>query len=204
MALTDIPPYQTAYSGDLISADQWNTMQRHARNSLRTHQHTRSTTNTQDDSSTEDVADQITTDELADGAITATKFAAGAISETALADGSVTTTKIADSAVTTNTINNSAVTSTKLSFQTVKNGSRQLPPGTNSLELVQTGAPSTKATIYFPVMALVGSTGTGVSQVSAEIVYQQSVGSNTVDLYVRLTNSGAATASIIWQVLTFG
>jgi hypothetical protein len=204
MAISDIPAYQTAYSGDLISADQWNTMQRQARNSLRTHQHTRATTSSPDDSSTEDVADQITTDEIADGAITTTKFTAGAISETALADGSVTATKIADSAVTTAKISNSAVTSAKLSFQTVKNGSRTLGPGSSSVELVQTAAPSTKTTIYFPVMALVGSTGTGISQVSAEIVYEQNVGSTTVDVYVRLTNSGAATASIIWQVLTFG
>lgn len=203
MALSDIPAYQTVSPGDVISADQWNTMQRQARNSLRSHQHTRATTSAADDSSSEDVADQISTDELADGAVTAAKLTAGAVGETALGDGSVTATKIADSAVTNSKISNSAVTSAKLSFQTVKTGSRTLAPGSSSVELVQTAAPSTKSTIYFPVVNLVGTTGSGISQVSAETVYEQAVGLTTVDVYVRLTNSGGATVDIIWQVLTF-
>jgi hypothetical protein len=204
MALSDIPEYQRVSSGDLIRAEQWNTMQRQARNSLRIHRHTRTATSAPDDSNPNDVAPQITTNEIADGAVTAVKLGGGAIGATALADGSITTTKVADNAITTTKIASAAVTATKLSFQSVQVGSRTLAPGSSAIEQVQLAAPSTKSTIYFPVLAITASTGTGLSQVVADIVYQQAVNASTVDVFVRLTNSGAATASIIWQVLTFG
>jgi len=204
MALSDIPEYQRVSSGDLVRADQWNTMQRQARNSLRTHRHTRNATAAPDDSNPDDVAPQITTNEIADGAVTAQKLGGGAIGGTALADGAVTSTKLADSAVTTAKIASAAVTAVKLSFQTVKTGSRALAPGSSAVEQVQLAASSTKTTIYFPVLAIISSTGTGLSQVSADIVYRQNVNSSTIDVFVRFTNSGAATANIIWQVLTFG
>ncbi len=203
MALSDIPEYQKVSSGDLIRADQWNSMQRLARNSLRTHRHTRPASAAPDDGNSNDVAPQIATNEIADGAVTAGKLAAGAIGGTALADGSVASTKLADGAVTTAKIASSAITASKLSFQTIKTGSRNLAPASSAVELVQLAATTTKTTIYFPVLALLASSGTGIAQVSADIVYQQAANGNTIDVFVRFTNSGAATAGIIWQVLTF-
>jgi hypothetical protein len=84
----------------------------------------------------------------------------------------------------------------------VNTSSLSLAPGTSEI-LVQSAAPSTKTTIYFPVLAIVSSTGAGVSNITAQIVYRQAVSATTVDLYIRLVNNGAATASVIWQVLTF-
>jgi hypothetical protein len=213
MALSDIPEYVKASPGDLIRADQWNGMQHLARNSLRTHHHTRPPSVPPNDPGNSDDATQITTNEIADGTITAAKLAAGAVSGSAfadgsvvgakLADGAVTSTKIAPGAVATSNLANNAVTAAKLSFQTVATGSVSLAPGGFAESQVQAGAPSTKTTLYFPTLAITGSTGGGISDVLANIVYRQAVGATSVDVFIRLTNSGAATASIIWQVLTF-
>ena len=213
MAISDIPEYVEVAAGDLIRADHWNNVQRQTRNGLRTHRHTHVVTAPRNDAATADEADQITTPEIADGAVTAAKLASGAISGDSLPDGAVTTAKLADSAVTgvklasnsvgTAQIQNSAVTTAKLSFQTVNSGSRDLPPGATAEDPVQFSAPSTKTTVYFPTLAIVASSGSGISNVDADIVYRQAVGSSNIDVYIRLRNQGAATASIVWQVLTF-
>jgi len=213
MPISDIPEYIQAAPGDLIRAEHWNGIQRQVRNGLRTHRHTRAPGAPANDAASADEAVQITTGEIADGAVTAAKLAPGAISTNALPDGAVTTAKLADGAVTSAKLGNSsvtaaliqngAITAAKLSFQTVNSGGATLAPGGTSEQPVQTAAPSTKTTIYFPTLAIVGSTGTGVSSIEASIVYRQTVGSDTNDVFIRLVNRGAATASIIWQVLTF-
>jgi hypothetical protein len=213
MAISDIPEYIEAAPGDLIRAEHWNGIQRQVRNGLRTHRHTRAAGAVVNDAAATDEAPQISTAEIADGAITAAKLGAGAITTTALPDGAVTTAKLADAAVTsakmanssitTALVQNGAVTAAKLSFQTVKSGSATLAAGGTVEQVVQTAAPSTKTTIYFPTLAIVGSTGSGISNVESSIVYRQAVGADTIDVFIRLVNRGAATASIIWQVLTF-
>ena len=213
MAISDIPEYIEVAPGDLIRAEQWNGMQRQTRNGLRTHRHTRVAGTVVNDAASTDEALQISTAEIADAAVTAAKLAPGAISTSAfpdgavttakIADGAVTTAKIANSAVTTALIQNGAVTAAKLSFQTVRSGSATLGPNANVEQPVQTSAPSTKTTIYFPTLAIVGSTGSGISNIEAAIVYRQAVGADTIDVFIRLVNRGAATASILWQVLTF-
>jgi hypothetical protein len=213
MALSDIPEYVKASPGDLIRADQWNSMQHLARNSLRTHRHTRTPGVPPNDPGSSDDASQLTTAEIADGTITAAKLAAGAVTGSALPDGSVTGAKLTDGAVTsakigagavaTSNLANNAVTATKLSFQTVASGSVSLAPASSVETVVQSGAPSAKTTVYFPTLAIVSSSGAGISDVLANIVYHQAVGASGVDVFIRLTNSGAATAGIIWQVLTF-
>jgi hypothetical protein len=200
-------------AGDLIRSDHWNTVQRQTRNGLRTHRHTHVATIPRNDTATTDEADQITTEEIADGAVTGAKLASGAITADSLPDGAVTTTKLADTAVTavklasnsvgTAQIQNNAVTSTKLSFQTVATNSLTLGPGGTVENPVQLAAPSTKTTVYFPTIALVGTSGSGISDVEADIVYRQAVGGTDIDVFIRLVNHGAATASVIWQVLTF-
>ncbi|HSF30699.1 MAG TPA: hypothetical protein VLK82_09555 [Candidatus Tectomicrobia bacterium] len=213
MAISDIPEYVEVAAGDLIRADHWNNVQRQTRNGLRTHRHTHVVTAPRNDAATSDEADQISTAEIADGAVTAAKLASGAVTGDSLPDGAVTTAKIANNAVTgvklagnsvgTTQLQNNAVTSAKLSFQTIATNSLTLGPNGVVETPVQLSAPSTKTTVYFPTLAIVGSSGTGISNVEASIVYRQAVGSSNIDVHLRLTNRGAATASIIWQVLTF-
>lgn len=213
MALSDVPEYVEVAVGDLIRAEDWNNLQRQARQSLRTHQHTRVASTPINDAATTDEAQQISTNEIADGAITAAKLAPGAITTGSLPDGAVTTAKLANGAVTgaqlasnsvgTTHIQNNAITSAKLSFQTVNAGSAEIGPGAFVESAVQLAAPSTKTTVYFPTLAIAASAGAGISDVDADIVYRQAVGANTIDVYIRLTNHGTATASVFWQVLTF-
>jgi hypothetical protein len=214
MAISDIPEYVEAVPGDLIRADNWNAAQRQMRQSLRTHQHTRVPGTPLNDAATTDVAEQINTNEIADGAVTGAKLAAGAVSGNSIPDGAITTAKLADEAVTTAKLAagavgtaklaNSSVTTSKLSFATVASGSAQLPPNGQVEALVQSAAPSTKTTVYFPLVAIVSSSGTGISNIDASIVYRQQVGNTTNNVFIRLRNTGAATAGVLWQVMTFG
>jgi hypothetical protein len=203
MAISDIPEFVQANPGDLISAANWNEVQELMRNSLRLHVHTRPIGTPPTDSDTTDVAAQIDATQIAPGAVTATQLASGAVTAASIATGAVTSNAIGNNAVTTAAIASNAITSPKLAFTTVNSGSLSLAPGQTSTILVQSSAPSTKTTIYFPAVALTGTTGTGNSDVTAQIVYQQATGGNTVDVYVRLNNSGAGTANIIWVVLVF-
>lgn len=213
MAISDIPEYIEVAPGELIRAEHWNGMQRQIRNSVRTHLHTRAAGVPGNDTVPTDEAQQIGTVELADGAVTAAKLAPGAITAAAipdnavttakLADGAVTSAKMATSSITTTLVQNGAITAAKLSFQTVNSGGATLGPNSTVEQVVQTAAPSTKTTIYFPTLAIVSSTGSGISNVEASIVYRQAVGANTIDVFIRLVNRGAATASIVWQALTF-
>ena len=203
MAVSDIPEYVKVQPGDLIRAVDWNNVQHLIRSSLRTHQHTRLVGAASVDTATTDVADQISTNEIADGAVTAAKMAAGSVSTASLPNNAVTSPKIADGAVIGAKIGSGAITAAKLSFQTVATSSLALGGGGSSELPVQTAAPSTKTTIYFPTLAIVSTEGSGIADVTAQIVYRQAVGAGTVDVFIRLTNQGAATANIIWQVLTF-
>jgi hypothetical protein len=203
MAISDIPEFIEVNPGDLIRAENWNGVQRQLRNGLRTHHHTRAAGAPVNDAAVVDEATQIQTNEIADGAVTAAKLAPGSITGDGLVDGSVTATKLAANSVGTANLQTNAVTAPKLSFQQVGTGSVSLAPSATSETLVQTAAPSTKTTIYFPTLAIVNTTGAGVSDVEANIVYRQAVGANTIDVFIRLTNHGAATAGVVWQVLIF-
>lgn len=203
MAISDIPEFIEVAPGDLIRADNWNSIQRQIRNGLRLHHHTRAPGAPVNDAAVVDEATQIQTNEIADGAITAGKLAPGSIAGASLADGSVTATKLAANSVGSASIQSNAVTAAKLSFQQVGSGSVSLAPSATVEILVQSAAPSTKTTIYFPTLAIIGSTGAGVSDVEASIVYRQAVGVTTIDVYLRLINHGAATAGVVWQVLIF-
>ena len=77
MALNDIPEYVEVSPGDLIRAEDYNDLQRRTRNSVRSHRHTRIASDPVDDTIAEDNALQITTDEIADGAVTQAKLGTG-------------------------------------------------------------------------------------------------------------------------------
>jgi hypothetical protein len=203
MALSDVPEFIEVNPGDLVRAEHWNNVQRQMRDTLRRHHHTRAAGSPVNDATTIDEAEQLSTAEIADNAVTSAKLANGAVTDAKLADGSVNSAKLAAGSVGTAAIANSSVTSAKLSFQIIQSGGRSLGPGASSEDLVQNNAPSTKTTVYFPTVVIVGSSGTGISDVEANIVYRQGVGAADNDVYIRLTNHGAATAAIIWQVLTF-
>jgi hypothetical protein len=203
MAISDIPEYVEVNVGDLIRAENWNNVQRQVRNGLRTHQHTRVPGAPANDARVTDDADQINTSEIADGAVTVDKLANASVTAAKLAPGAIGGANLGPNSVSTANLQNHSVTGDKLSFETVENGSLELGHGTAEV-LVQSGAASTKTTVYFPTLTVTESEGSGISDVFADIAYRQSVGSNKVDVYIRITNSGTATAHIVWQVLTFG
>lgn len=205
MAISDIPEFIKVGPGDLIRADDWNGVQQQLRESLRTHHHSRPIGTPPDDGAALDDAEQIDATGIADGAITASKLAAGAVTSASIPANAITSAQLADGSVTTTKIGAAAITTAKLSFATVNRGSLSLGPGLTSEVLVQSAAPNTKTTIYFPTMVVSSSTGVAgaISDVVANIVYRQVVGVTTVDVYVRFANAGGATAGILWQVLTF-
>lgn len=213
MAINDIPEYVEAIPGDLIRADNWNAAQRQARQSLRTHQHTRVAGAAVNDASNVDTAQQIDTNEIADGAVTAAKLAVGAISGSSLPDGSITTPKLAPGAVTaaklaantvaTANLQSNAVTASKINFDTVNSGGVEMTPGSNKEIEVQLDAPNVKTTVYFPQVVITDTSGTGLAKVEAEMQYRQTVGSDNIDVFIHLRNFGSATADVFWQVMTF-
>ena len=195
MAITDIPEFVEASPGDLIRSSDWNSVQRQVRNSIRAHQHTRVAGAPANDAAAQDNALQINTDEIADGAVTGAK----------IATDTITVDKIAPNAVGTNELIDSSVRLSKLAFSVVQAGSATLTPGEEEEQLVQANAPSTKSTIYFPTIVITNTTGGSSlqSEVKAEVIYRQTVGANTINIFIRLRNSGAATAELVWFVLTF-
>lgn len=203
MAISDIPEFIEVAPGELIRAENWNSIQRSMRNGLRQHHHTRVQGSAANDASTTDEAVQIQTNEIANGAVTAAKLAPGAISGGSLADGSVTLAKLAANSVDSSKLKANSVTASKIDFQTVDSGSVVLAPNATKETVVQKNAPSTKSTIYFPTLAITDTTGAGQSDVEVSIVYRQKVTSNDVDVFIRLVNHGSATAEVIWQVLIF-
>jgi hypothetical protein len=240
MAIENIPEYVEVVAGDLIRAEQWNEIQRSARNSIRTHRHTGESSDTAGDEdnaaqiNTAEIADgAVTTAKVANGAVTGAKLAAGAVTTNALPDGAITTAKVADGAITTPKVADGAITTPKLAdgavataklasnavatanlqnasvnfgklaFTNVNQGSANLGPNATVEQLVQASAPSTKTTLYFPTIALSSTTGVGEARVEPTIVYRQGVGVNTIDVFIRLVNRGAASTGVIWIVTTF-
>lgn len=203
MAISDIPEFIEVAPGELIRAENWNSIQRSMRNGLRQHHHTRVQGAAANDASATDEAVQIQTNEIADGAVTVAKLAPGAISGTTLADGSVTLAKLAANSVDGSKLKSNAVTASKLAFETLDSGSLTLGPNATAEVEVQKNAPSTKTTIYFPTMVITGTKGSGISDVEASIVYRQSVGSDNISVFLRLVNHGGASADLTWLVLVF-
>jgi hypothetical protein len=218
MAISDIPEYVEVAPGDLIRAENWNSMQQQMRNSLRQHHHTRAPSAPVTDTAATDEATQIGTNEIADGAVTSPKLAAGAITaanipdgaitSTKLADGAVVAAKIADGAVVTNKIGANAVTSSRIAFSTIQQGSTDVPGGGTMEPPIQTGSGkggggTATAILFFPLVTVTRSTGTGVAEVQADIIYRLAVGGTVPDVFLRLRNTGSATATVIWKVVTF-
>jgi hypothetical protein len=207
MAITDIPEFVNANPGDLITAKAWDSVQQMMRSSLRLHQHDRLAGTLPTDTDTVDHAEQIGTDEIADGAVTTAKLATGAVTSANIPNGAIGSAQIANLAVGTANLANASVTSAKLSFANVGQLS-VFNVGANGLSqdvLVQTGLTSTKTVIYFVSLTITSTTGGAgaFSQVTAQIEYRQTVGGTTVDLWVRLTNTGNAAASGFFAVHTF-
>ena len=112
-------PYIPRNPGDLITAEDWNKMQKDIRDAIQTHKHTGTST---------DDGVKIPTDGIEDNAVTSAKIADRAVTKEKLADevkeaikevrdipdGAITTPKLADRAVTTDKIANGAVTNEKV------------------------------------------------------------------------------------------
>ena len=214
MAINDIPEFVEVAPGDLIRAENWNNVQQRMRDSLRRHRHTRPANQNPNDAGASDDAAQISTGEIADGAVTLPKLAAGTLSNVIPADGSVTATKLADGAVGTPKISDGAITTEKISPNAI-NASRlafsfvvnttgdTLGPGVTKDITVDTVAANQKSGIYFPVMTIVSVTGVGTAIVSAQIIFKRGNSDNSFFVTLRLSNTGNATAGIFYQVLTF-
>ena len=214
MAINDIPEYVEVAPGDLIRAENWNNVQQQMRDSLRRHKHTRAPNQQPNDAAVSDDAAQIGTAEIADGAITAAKLAPGALANVTVPDGSVTTVKLADNAVGSSKISDGAVTTAKISPNAI-NASRlafsfvlnttsdSLGPNAVKEVTVDTVAANQKSGIYFPVLTILSVSGIGTAIVSAQILFKRGSSDTSFFVTLRLTNTGNATAGIVYQVLTF-
>jgi hypothetical protein len=80
-----------------------------------------------------------------------------------------------------------------------------LGPDETLESLVELAVDINNKQIYFPHIVIFNSEGDSgeISNVEAHIVYRLAVGALAFDVYIRLINSGRATVSIIWYVLTF-
>lgn len=220
MAIDDIPEFIEVASGDLIRADDWNRMQRDIRNAVRVHQHTRAAGAPVDDTVDTDNAVQLSTAEIADGAVTAAKLAAAAVTPTTIAVGAVATAGLADGSVTapklavasvgtanlvaaavgTAQLADASVRFSKIGFTTVQSGSVSLNPGVVQTFLVQSNVP--KQAVFFPTMS-VTDPGAGVGAITAIMQYQHTAGAAGQDVFIRLQNVGGVPAGAFWQVVTF-
>jgi hypothetical protein len=215
MAIKDIPEFVEVAPGDLIRAENWNGVQQQMRDSLRRHKHTRPVNQNPNDAGTSDDAAQISTAEIADGAVTTPKLAAGVLSNVTpgdntvtaikIADGAVTTQKVADGAVTTAKISPNAINASRLAFSSLFSNTQSdsLGPGVTKEITVDSVANNQKSGIYFPVLTIQSVTTAGTAIVDARIIFKRGNTDTQFFVTLRLSNTGNATAVVFYQVLTF-
>ena len=156
------------------------------------------------DVTTPKIADAaVTTAKINNNAVTADKLAPNSVGENQIQNAAVGNLKLKANAVGRINIQEGAINVTKISFQQLSSGSASLTPGATVTQLVQANATNTKATVFLPMLTVASTTGVGIADVDGVIVYRQAVNSTNVDVFIRLTNRGAATAGVIWVVNTF-
>ena len=225
MAITDIPEFVEVSPGDLIRSEDVNSVQRQARNSVRVHRHTRAASAPPNDADGADLALQITTAELADGAVTLAKLADGVIPGAALANGAVTgqrlatttvgNTKVQDGAVSNQklqanavgqaNIQDGAVTRAKLDMQGQEVQQPNVAANSQVNVVVERNVTNALGTVVFPVATLTGVTGGTAAEVEATVTYRRTPSSpgTGIDVLVRLRNAGTSTTTVTTRVLTF-
>jgi len=153
---------------------------------------------------TSKIADnQVTAPKLGPNAVTTEKLALNSVGVNQIQDGAINTAKLQPNAVAVANIQPGAVNRDKIAFQQVNTGSFTLPPNGTVTQVVQQNVANTKAILFFPLLTIASTSGTGFSSVEPAIVYQQNVNSSLVDVFIRLTNRGSAQAGVIWVVNTF-
>jgi hypothetical protein len=204
MAISDIPPFVPASPDDLIRSDDINNVQRLARATARAHRHTRVLGAPTNDATSQDIALQIGTTDIADLAVTANKLANLAVNTTKIADGAVAAVtrlpdlsisnnklqdagvgpnKIGANAVARTHIQDGAISRTKLSLVEVASGVQAVaPPGgvpNTALLLLRSSVPDTASILFWPQLTI-SSTGAGAAGagglVDARIVYRRFAG----------------------------
>ena len=146
----------------------------------------------------------VTNPKLAANSVTSAKIASSSVGTAQIADGAITNAKLQANCIATNNLQNGAVSQNKIAFQQVASGSANISANGTVTALVQRDVPNTKAVVYFPMLTINNTSGTGNAEVEPAIVYRQQVGSNTaLDVHIRLTNRGSAQAGVLWVVNTF-
>lgn len=145
---------------------------------------------------------------LENNAVTADKLANTAVTNAKIANTAVSTAKIADEAVTNAKIADNAVTRDKMNLTIVGSGSvADLAPAGETIQLVQAnvGWVAGIKRIYMPVVAITGVSGSGIANITHELVYRSSAGRDNYDVYIRIRNDtgGSEQVDIVWYVYTF-
>jgi len=223
MAITDIPEFVEVSPGDLIRSEDVNSVQRQARNSVRSHRHTRVESALPNDADGADLALQITTAELADGAVTLAKLADGAIPGAALPNGAVTGQRLAANAVGTSKLQDASVSSQKLQASSVASAAVQDGAVTRTkLDIVGIEAAPVSATfvtvvtlqrdvttalssVFIPVVTLTSVSAEGFAEIEARVLYRRtpSTAGTSVEVRMRLQNTGTSLATASPRALTF-
>ncbi|MFZ5758613.1 MAG: DUF6519 domain-containing protein [Thermodesulfobacteriota bacterium] len=145
---------------------------------------------------------------LENNAVTADKLATNAVTNAKIANTAVTSAKLADEAVTTAKLDDGAVTRAKIHFTVVASGSvADLAPEGVTVQLVQAnvGWAVGLKRMYMPVVAITGVSGSGIANITHELLYRSAAGRDNYDVYIRIRNEtgGNEQVDLIWYVYTF-
>lgn len=111
--------------------------------------------------------------------------------------------------IDTSSLEDEAVTIEKLKLDIVNQGSEvDIAPDTSRFVLVEEDldATETKKKFYMPTVMISDVTGSGLAQITRDIVYRRNSTEETVDVYLRITNlvGGSELVDVTWTVLVWG
>ena len=112
--------------------------------------------------------------------------------------------------IDTSGLANNAVTSSKINFETVNSGSEaDIPSGSTRRVLVEQNSEPGKK-IYLPSIAVTNVGGSGLAQVTYNLIYLRTSASSKYDVYLLINHleaaggNSTAEVDVIWAVYTFG
>ncbi len=110
--------------------------------------------------------------------------------------------------INTSSLADDAVTASKINFETVNNGSEaDILPGDTRRVLIEENSDAFKK-IYLPTLAVTDVDGTGLAEVTSNLIYWRTSESTKYNVYLQIThNAGSGSTrevDVIWTVYTFG